>query len=84
MNGGTLCVSVCNPGQVPDSPVSLLLLFFFPYAQCLGGLSGCVNTSGPHYCVRCQKQAWNLLLKCKITGNYRICHTAFAVDFSKA
>ncbi len=36
MNGGMLCVSVCNPGQVPDSPVSLLLLFFFPLLSALG------------------------------------------------
>lgn len=27
MNGGMLRVSVCNPGQVPDSPVFLLLFF---------------------------------------------------------
>lgn len=35
MNGGMLRVSVCNPGQVPDSPVSLLL-FFFPLLTDLG------------------------------------------------
>lgn len=31
MNGGMLRVSVCNPGQVPDSPVFLLLLFFLSF-----------------------------------------------------